>query len=784
MVHAEPDNDLLEPMNNQTIVDFAPPTDDFISVVDMSTLICTNFNGTNSQDQCNDLDDQMEVKFQPMMPLTVELMKRKSLYYMGLEQSLFFRLLQIIKSTTRETSESFLEMKIMLTLRKQRLNEEFEALGDLFDIDKVAAQKYYAESQDLVSSLFHSMTSIKPHGEERVDQPTTESFVVRHLKLEDDADAFDDLKKKYKGQPENDSDFDSDDFTDSDADDSDDFDSDGSDSDTKSKRDRVKCPICRKSVGRLNYHMETNHLNPQHLNKTICGLCFSKFKTHKQLRQHQLDSHNGDSCVCDVCGRMFQKFSAVKEHILNVHSKLKPFLCDICGTGYASLAKLNVHKNTTHYQIRNHACDLCSKKYFQADQLQAHIRSAHTKERPFTCRFDGCNKSFGRFDGVEYRLVREITKSWKIQHILRDKPHLGKTPFETTIDDLKNYTSDLAMCSVWLTGFDKKIDTSTHYSRQCGTLMVPKPKHLSKITAIYRTLKLNSWLTFGLFFFIVVILLRTSATFFHVSQSLHSDLSGSFLDVMNIATAHGAASLWKQQPRSTKILLMSWTFVCSLLGICYATIYTSYLAKPGYEKLINSVEDFVENDMYFGSFRIAPDLQSSLNASSIPSYHNLLKRFHVFASISDAETDLASRKFGIYAGIEYKKYFVSYSWIKHMNLISSFRLINKLCIFNYYTVFGLQKFSPYTELFSKYALQFQEHGITDFWYDTIYRQKNISFDSFFEDYPRESKEPIALQFASISGAILVLLVSHTISIVVFVCELGVKYSQQSYRLQY
>lgn len=39
----------------------------------------------------------------------------------------------------------------------------------------------------------------------------------------------------------------------------------------------------------------------------------------------------------------------------------------------------------------------------------------------------------------------------------------------------------------------------------------------------------------------------------------------------------------------------SWTFVCSLVGICYTTIYTSYLTKPGYEKLIESVEDFVAN---------------------------------------------------------------------------------------------------------------------------------------------------------------------------------------------
>lgn len=52
---------------------------------------------------------------------------------------------------------------------------------------------------------------------------------------------------------------------------------------------------------------------------------------------------------------------------------------------------------------------------------------------------------------------------------------------------------------------------------------------------------------------------------------------------------------------------------------------------------------------------------------------------------------------------------------------------------------------------------------------------NTSYDSFFEDYPRESKEPVALHFANISSALSVLLISHALSIVVFLCELGVKY---------
>ena len=35
--------------------------------------------------------------------------------------------------------------------------------------------------------------------------------------------------------------------------------------------------------------------------------------------------------------------------------------------------------------------------------------------------------------------------------------------------------------------------------------------------------------------------------------------------------------------------------MCLLIGMWYTTIYTSYFTKPGFEKLIQSVDDFVEN---------------------------------------------------------------------------------------------------------------------------------------------------------------------------------------------
>lgn len=43
------------------------------------------------------------------------------------------------------------------------------------------------------------------------------------------------------------------------------------------------------------------------------------------------------------------------------------------------------------------------------------------------------------------------------------------------------------------------------------------------------------------------------------------------------------------------IAFFSWILVSFLVGIFYTTIYTSRLTKPGYTKVVNTIEEFIEN---------------------------------------------------------------------------------------------------------------------------------------------------------------------------------------------
>lgn len=435
------DDDFLQTIKTRSDPEVVNHKRDFISIVDMLTLICKHFHdktlsSQEHNDQTNLFDHHIEIKHEPMMPLTVDLMRRKSFYYMGLEQNDFFRLLQIIRNST-DMTDTLTEMKIMLTLRKHRLNEEFEALGDLFDIDKTTAQQYDDESKNLVSDIYHSVINSIPNptleasslleiksnlGTQNHFESYDDDNVTKHEHEQEDNSSESEQSVKIKYKPTNtnkqnkykykgyhdsefDSDVDSDDLDESDSDvNSDDldysdvdFDNLSTDSDASLVRgETFDCQICKKSVRRLDHHMEVTHLNPQYLNKTICGLCLEKFENNTKLRAHQTDFHHGNACACDLCGKMFSKYSSMKEHILKVHLKLKPFLCHTCGTSHQTSSRLRVHMETAHLKIRKHVCHLCDKKYFQLYTLNAHIRSVHTKEKPFKCEFKDCGKFFCR----------------------------------------------------------------------------------------------------------------------------------------------------------------------------------------------------------------------------------------------------------------------------------------------------------------------------------------------------------------------------------------------------
>ncbi len=349
----------------------------------------------------------------PMLPQTIAMIKRKSTYYTGLQQR---HLLDLLKLADRKHISN---VKVMLTLRKLRLNEEFEALGDLFDLDKITTEKYFNESMHDVRNLVDVITSTQSlhHHDQKSNEECSveedrnfitpqsiDSSKMRNVITKDELDQFytsssaeseaSESSSNSYAPSEHDADVNTDDFMSASDDDDDDF-SSGSDQPVKGEKDQY-CHLCNEyfTAGGINYHIRKAHSLGLDLNKRTCGLCLEKFTTKDLLRSHQDSVHNGNAFGCD-CGREFQKKRAIVRHVLKDHAKLQSHLCDECGTGFTFEYDLMKHIRQRHrYKI--YECHLCTSKYRTPYSLQAHIVAVHTNERPFKCDFAGCNKAFNR----------------------------------------------------------------------------------------------------------------------------------------------------------------------------------------------------------------------------------------------------------------------------------------------------------------------------------------------------------------------------------------------------
>ncbi len=343
-----------------------------------------------------------EVNRKPsMLRATMSLMKRKSKYYMGLQSNQFLHLLQMA-GNRKLTMIS--DVKLMLTLRKLRLNEDIEVLADAFDLDRTTAEKYYNESKHAVIDVADEVsTTVVPNRTITTNvapaPPTSNHFnglaepIIKIEKCES-VNAADPIAVETSDDSTNyEMNFD---------DQNDNFEITLPPTEEEKgflshdlHRRTAECTICHKFfVPRLlNTHMDSFHFNLSNLNRTFCGLCWKECETKVSLKAHQKNAHGGGSHGCDICGKFFRSKRYIEVHILTKHARVKTYLCDTCGDGFPTPYLLLDHNKKKHNEP-GHACHLCPMKFMTAMWLKDHIVARHTTERPYKCLVKGCGKTF------------------------------------------------------------------------------------------------------------------------------------------------------------------------------------------------------------------------------------------------------------------------------------------------------------------------------------------------------------------------------------------------------
>lgn len=139
---------------------------------------------------------------------------------------------------------------------------------------------------------------------------------------------------------------------------------------------KYACKICDKV---LNSPSALAMHSKNHTDKTIfCQEKGCEFSCYlkSQLRQH-IRTHSGEKPFqCSLCGRCFGRSNDMKNHILNIHQRIRPHKCPHCPKEFTLVSSLKTHQ-LSHLDVRPYLCAECGKRFNHPSTLRKHTLFLH-----------------------------------------------------------------------------------------------------------------------------------------------------------------------------------------------------------------------------------------------------------------------------------------------------------------------------------------------------------------------------------------------------------------------
>uniref|UniRef100_A0A1A7XLX6 C2H2-type domain-containing protein n=4 Tax=Iconisemion striatum TaxID=60296 RepID=A0A1A7XLX6_9TELE len=141
---------------------------------------------------------------------------------------------------------------------------------------------------------------------------------------------------------------------------------------------RYSCSQCDKSFkekGSLKKHQRSKHFSE--LSRYPCPYC-GKMVSSSTMARHKL-IHTGErpfKCTMPKCDKCFRSSTEVKRHVLQHHTKVRPFKCHTCGKGFVRTCDLNAHTRI-HSEEKPCVCPICNKAFLKLYSMQRHKRLVH-----------------------------------------------------------------------------------------------------------------------------------------------------------------------------------------------------------------------------------------------------------------------------------------------------------------------------------------------------------------------------------------------------------------------
>ena len=168
------------------------------------------------------------------------------------------------------------------------------------------------------------------------------------------------------------------------------------------------------------------------------------------------------------------------------------------------------------------------------------------------------------------------------------------------------------------------LDATLPYAHFKMKILVPCPKAIPGTEKVLTTFSLSVWLTTGL------VLLLTTAVFWCVDNGpyrsvcnethTYQSLSNCFQNAWAVLVAVSVP----QQPTASSLRVFFFLYVCFCFSIStvFQAFFVSYLVEPMYEKKIETLDELLDSDVFWGN---RPALNLAMNPATYPEIVNFLE---------------------------------------------------------------------------------------------------------------------------------------------------------------
>ncbi|PSN46634.1 Ionotropic receptor 106 [Blattella germanica] len=385
-----------------------------------------------------------------------------------------------------------------------------------------------------------------------------------------------------------------------------------------------------------------------------------------------------------------------------------------------------------------------------------------------------------KLDGIEMKIFLEVSKhlnfTWKLKEPMEINKWGSKLENGTWTGGIKgplaSATADVGFCCLWLTlPHFKDFDLTIPWDILCNTFLVPRPRRLSDVGAIFTPFQRALWCLLVAIIFatanMLIWLERISSLmgFRRTGQGLCKHI----MDLLGILTlaSFPPPSVVLQERRH---VFASWTVFSLLMVTAYSSSLVSHLTVPLFEPALNSIRDLVLANIKWSGFTNFTSAKF-LNTED-PWQSRFLQNFYIDPEAAKKHhhfqvKDHAAYGFILEGGIP----FFLEGGVQMNQSAYPFLRVMKQCASRYYISLGLKKNSPYTSIFNKVIMHLLESGIVKHWKENVaYRHADKEITKLFADNLAMSENPGSLKLENLKGTFCVLLSGLILGTVVLIFE--------------